>query len=359
MPSLEKMRAFIIKFVFYGLICALVYIVIKYAMPFLTPFLLGFAIAFCLKPLINKITEKTHLSRKPVAVLILIVFYAIVGALITVLGTRIIILLRDLFMSLPSFYESTISPALIAMQNQIETIVKQFNPTILDFIDAVGNSIANSLSGFVTSISSGAITAVTSAATHVPSFFVKFLLTIIVSFFCVVDYYTITKFFAKQMPESTKEMLMKIKTSGIDVLFKFAKAYAMLLTITFVELAIGLSLFRVQNSILVAFVISLVDILPILGTGTILIPWGIFSLIMGDFPFGIGMLILYAIITVVRQSLEPRVVGKQIGLYPLVTLVCMFVGAQLFGIWGLFGLPIAVTILVQLNKANEIKLYKK
>ncbi|MEG1105007.1 MAG: sporulation integral membrane protein YtvI, partial [Oscillospiraceae bacterium] len=68
MPSLEKMRAFIIKFVFYGLICALVYTVVKYAMPFLTPFLLGFAIAFCLKPLINKITEKTHLSRKPVAV---------------------------------------------------------------------------------------------------------------------------------------------------------------------------------------------------------------------------------------------------------------------------------------------------
>ena len=81
-------------------------------------------------------------------------------------------------------------------------------------------------------------------------------------------------------------------------------------------------------------------------------------LILGNFPLGIGLLILYAIITVVRQMLEQRGVGKQIGLYPLVTLVCMFVGTHLFGFIGLFGLPIIATVLVQLNQSGDIHLFK-
>ena len=94
--------------------------------------------------------------------------------------------------------------------------------------------------------------------------------------------------------------------------------------------------------------------MPVLGTGTILIPWGVVNLLLGNFPLGIGLLVLYAIITIVRQTLEPRVVGNQIGLYPLVTLMCMFVGSYLFGIVGLFGVPIAVTIMVQLHRSGDL-----
>jgi sporulation integral membrane protein YtvI len=153
-------------------------------------------------------------------------------------------------------------------------------------------------------------------------------------------------------------MLFKIKDNGIDVLFKFAKAYALLLGLTFVELSIGLALLRVHYAILWAALIALVDILPVLGTGTVLIPWAVVNLILGNYPLGVGLLVLYGIITVVRQSLEPRVVGKQIGLYPLVTLVCMFLGSYLFGFVGLFALPIAVTVLVQLSRTEGFALFK-
>ena len=111
-------------------------------------------------------------------------------------------------------------------------------------------------------------------------------------------------------------------------------------------------------ALLIALLTAIVDILPVLGTGTVRIPWAAAMLILGNFPLGIGLLILYAIITVVRQMLEPRVVGKQIGLYPLVTLVCMFVGTYLFGFVGLFGLPIIATVLVQLNQSGDIHLFK-
>lgn len=358
MPKIEKMRAFIIKFIFYALITGLIYVAFKYAMPLLMPFLFGFLIAFCLNPLANLIVKKTKTSRKVVSILLLLAFYAVVGSLITILGTRFILFLRDAFLGLPAFYDHTIAPTLIIIQDKLELLAKELNPTLIEFIDMAGQSIANNLSSLVSSVSGSAISFVTEAASRVPSFFVKFLLTIIVSFFCVVDYYTITSFITKQMPPKAKDLVFKIKTSGIDVVFKFAKAYAILLSLTFIELSIGLTLFKIPNSILLAFFISLVDILPILGTGTIIIPWGVICLILGNYPLGIGLLIMYLIITVVRQSLEPKVVGKQIGLYPLVTLVCMFIGAQLFGFVGLFGLPIAVTIVVQLNRTEELHLFK-
>ena len=128
--------------------------------------------------------------------------------------------------------------------------------------------------------------------------------------------------------------------------------------LTFLEVFLGLTLLRVDYALLIALVTAVVDILPVLGTGTVMIPWGIAMLVTGNYPLGVGLLILYAVITVVRQMLEPRVVGHQIGLYPLVTLMCMFIGTYLFGAVGLFGVPILVTLLVHLNASGDIHLFK-
>ena len=356
--QIEKMRAFIIRVLFYCIILGLAYAVLKYALPFLMPFLVAFLIAFILKPVINWVTQKTKLGRKPVSVLLLIAFYVLAAALITVLGTRLVIFCRDIFYALPQVYDTVVAPALNSLQDTLENWVMALNPTLTDFVESAGNSLSSSLSSMVTAISTGALSAVTNVAGSVPSFLVKFIITIVASFFFVSDYYAITSFLARQLPQKARDMLFKVKEKGVDVIFKFGRAYAILLSITFVELLIGFSLLRVDYALLIALLTAIVDILPVLGTGTVLIPWAAAMLILGNFPLGIGLLILYAIITVVRQLLEPRVVGKQIGLYPLVTLVCMFVGTYLFGFVGLFGLPIIATVLVQLNQSGDIHLFK-
>lgn len=265
---------------------------------------------------------------------------------------------RDIFYALPQVYDTVVAPALNSLQDTLENWVMALNPTLTDFVESAGNSLSSSLSSMVTAISTGALSAVTNVAGSVPSFLVKFIITIVASFFFVSDYYAITSFLARQLPQKARDMLFKVKEKGVDVIFKFGRAYAILLSITFVELLIGFSLLRVDYALLIALLTAIVDILPVLGTGTVLIPWAAAMLILGNFPLGIGLLILYAIITVVRQMLEPRVVGKQIGLYPLVTLVCMFVGTYLFGFVGLFGLPIIATVLVQLNQSGDIHLFK-
>lgn len=138
---------------------------------------------------------------------------------------------------------------------------------------------------------------------------------------------------------------------------KYVKSYSLIFFITFFELAIGFSLLRVQNAMLLGLLVAIFDILPILGTGGVLIPWALISAVLGDKAFALGVFTLYIIIIVVRNIIEPRIVGKQIGLHPLVTLVCMFVGLKFFGVIGLFGFPIALSVLVNMDRNNIIHLF--
>ena len=128
--------------------------------------------------------------------------------------------------------------------------------------------------------------------------------------------------------------------------------------ITFAELSVGLSIIRIENAVLIAFVISIFDILPVLGTGGIMIPWTIIAALQGNYSLALGLLIVYIIITIIRNILEPKIVGSQVGLHPLVTLMSLFVGAQLFGVLGLFGLPITLSLLKNLNDKGTIHILK-
>ena len=140
----------------------------------------------------------------------------------------------------------------------------------------------------------------------------------------------------------------------VGTLFVCIRSYALIMSITFVELSVGLTLIGVNRAILVALLIAIFDILPVLGTGGIMIPWVILSALGGDLPHAFALLVLYVIITVIRNIIEPRIVGAQIGLHPVLTLMSMFVGNHLFGIVGLFGLPILLSLLRYLNDNGTI-----
>lgn len=350
---IAKMRAFIIQFAYYCIILLLIYAAFRFAAPLFGPFIAAFFVAFLLKPLINFIAQRTGIRRKVVAVLSLIVFYILFIALLIVVGTRLVLLVRDAFAALPDMYAVLIKPALDGLQNSLIGLITDVNPEARSMITELSAHISTALSGFFSSLSTTALGALGNTAVSVPSVIVNTIIMIVASFFFAADYASIANFIAGCLPERGREMLFRVKNTAVEVLFKFLRAYLLLMILTFVELLIGLTLLRVEYALLLSLFIAVVDILPVLGTGTVLIPWGVVALILGNVPQGIGILILYGIITVVRQSLEPHVVGQQIGLHPLVTLMCIFVGASLFGIVGLFGVPVAVTIFMQVRREDR------
>ena len=129
--------------------------------------------------------------------------------------------------------------------------------------------------------------------------------------------------------------------------FKLIKGYGILMLMTFLELLAGFLILRVKYALLLSLLIAVIDILPVLGTGTVLIPWGIAGLILKNTALGIGILVLYAVITVIRNFAEPKIIGKQIGINPLFTLLSMFIGIKLLGFAGVIIFPTALIVTVK------------
>ena len=180
---------------------------------------------------------------------------------------------------------------------------------------------------------------------------------VISTFFIAIDYEKIVTFCLRCLSGNTRKVVLQIKDYVVGTLFVCIRSYALIMSITFVELSIGLSIIGVNRAMLVALLIAIFDILPVLGTGGIMIPWAILTALGGNMPRALALLVVYVIITIIRNIIEPRIVGKQIGLHPVLTLMSMFVGTHLFGVVGLFGLPILLSLLRYLNDAGTISLF--
>lgn len=354
----EKKQKFIIDVAFAVIVALMVFITIKYVFSYILPFLLGFIIAYVTRPLVKKLSNFSRLNSKVSAIIILMLFYSIIGFAIFLLVLVSVNSLKSFFVAFPTLFENDIIPIVNNALQGIEGFISRIDPNLLQYLDTISVEVTQTLTTFVKNLSTGVISTLTNLITSVPSILLAFLFTVISSFFITIDYTKIINFFKLQMTDRTNEIMLAVHRLFSSTIFNFIKAYAILMTLTFVELAIGLSIIKIPNAIAVAFIIALIDVLPVLGTGGVMIPWFIIEFINGNTNLGVGLAIVYGIVTVIRNVVEPKVVGDQIGLYPLVTLFSMYVGTKLFGFIGLLGLPIFITIVNQLQKDGVIKVYK-
>ncbi len=186
--NVEKMRSFIIKFFFYCIIIGLFYFVLKYAMPLLMPFLLAFLFAFLLKPIVRSISAKSGINKRTVSILTMLVFYILLFTLIAVVGTRIVVMVRNMFYGLPSLYSNVIAPSIMDMQNKLELAIEAINPDYSKMLGGLGDSLLAAMSSLVSSISASSVSTITSAAASLPTMLVNIIITIVASFFLASDY---------------------------------------------------------------------------------------------------------------------------------------------------------------------------
>lgn len=354
----EKRRSFIIHFIYIAILLGLVLFAVKYALPMVAPFVLAFLIASLLKRPIRFISAKTHLRKKPTAILAVLLFYSTIGILITLASVKLFTVSKALFLSLPSFYNTHVQPYLMSLADNLEQSILRMDPSLIAALNDLLTQFIMSLGEMVSSLSMGVVGIISSYASSLPGLLVKILLMVICSFFITADYDTITGFCLRQIPKKGQALLLHIRDYVVGTLFGCIRSYALIMALTFVELSIGLWIIGVENSFLIALLIAVFDILPVLGTGGIMIPWTIITALQGNFRMAICLLVVYLVVTVIRNILEPKIVGSQVGLHPVVTLISLFVGAQLFGILGLFGLPITVSLLKHLSDTGEIRLFR-
>jgi len=356
--DLGRKRLFLINFAYFLVIAVLVYVLVKFAIPMLSPFVLAFVIAFLLQRPVRFFNRKFNINRRLCGLLLAIIFFVLAGGLVSLIGVEFVSILQTLLKALPDFYTGTIEPTLHQLFNRIETGAAWNNTQFQEFWKNLEAESAATLGNFVSSLSEKAVGAISGIATSIPMMLLKLVLTIIATVFISMDYDKLRTFCIRQMSDKTTQLFKDVRKYVVGTLFVCIRAYALIMSITFTELAIGLTIIGIDHGVLIAACIAVFDILPVLGTGGIVLPWIVINLVLGNYGLALSLFILYVIITMVRNTLEPKIVGKQLGLHPIVTLASMFAGVQLLGVIGLFGFPIFLSLLMYLNKKGDIALFK-
>jgi sporulation integral membrane protein YtvI len=191
-----------------------------------------------------------------------------------------------------------------------------------------------SLAGFISNI-----------AKAVPRAILALFVTLIASVYFALDLEKIVEAVKKAFPDGIVKTLRKFKLGFFTIGVKYIRSYSLLMLITFAIIFFGLLVLRVQYFFILAVIIAVPDILPIIGVGTVLIPWSIFSFVGGNGGLGIGLLVLYLANSIIRQALEARLIGKNLGVHPIVSLILIYLGYSLFGFVGIILVPIFTVIM--------------
>lgn len=324
----------------------LLYVSFRFLFPAVLPFLLAFAMAAILQKPVRFLEEKCRCPKKLSSVILVL---AVLGLLVWILSLTAEVLFRELgeFAEGLAATDSEGQKSLAALVDFagrfLDRVLGFFSPGLAENTDTAGimkNAVLDLLSGMAAAIPG--IFARTAAV--VPGCFL-FLAALVLSgiYFCA-DYDAIRKGIGSLFSGRWKSATSHLKKEGFQTLARLCRAYAFLFLLTFAELLLGFWILRQRYALLFAFVIAFVDILPVLGTGTVLIPWAIALFLTGNSGRGLSFLILYLVIMVVRQILEPRVVGGGIGLPPALALMGMYMGLKLAGIPGMIGLPVVLAV---------------
>lgn len=349
---MEQRKKFIINAAYYGIIIIIALIAFRYVLPIMVPFIIAFIVSALLQLPLKRMKIKAKPIRKLANILLCAVFYLVVFVIVTILSARIVTEAGDLIRSIPKFF-SELMPFINHAFDELEVTVGAYDAELATFIDQIANSTTKTISQTVTDFSAKALILVTSYATSIPSLIVSVVITVISTFFMSIDFDLVLGFLKKLIPSSKKDIVDTSVGYLKSMIGVYIKSYALLFVLTFVELTIGFLLLKIPYAMLLALLISIFDLMPILGTGGILLPWALILVVMGNLPLAAGIAALYVIITAVRQTLEPKIVGAQIGLHPLATLIAMLLGLRLFGLVGLIAFPVTLAVVTAMNRTRK------
>ena len=375
-PKVEKRRDFLINLLYLAAILGLAYVFFKYLFWMAAPFLLTFFFAMLLqRPLrwLDKKTEKKAHTFWSIALVILSVMIIIIPLVLIFIG------IGNKISDFVSY--------LVGQLDDIPTFLATLEKEILDLLKHLPSGLYKTLSNTVTesftkliqggesatsaidmdTIKSGLSTGISgmySVVKNIPSVLIGIVIGFVAWIFFTKDYDKVVRFIQRQMPKDKKNTLFELKQVFYKTILTMFRAYGLIMCITFGELLLGFSILSMLGIMkngyfaLIAAGIAIFDILPVAGSGGILIPWAIVCLVTGNYKQAIGLIIIYVVITVIRQYIEPKIVGTSLGVNPIVTLMGLYFGLKLFGFIGMFVVPITIMTLKALNDNGRISIWK-
>ncbi len=356
---MHSKKDFLINVLYIGVAALLVYLFFKFLFSPLSPFLTAFLIVSLSRSIIDKLTFK-GLSKKAASIIFTLMFVFLFSLIIYGITLGLYKELDKLLKSISSSDLDSFKGAISDFFSNNLSFIKDNN--LLTSLGDIFGFISTDINAVLENISDTFLPALSSFFMKFVSFFpaaVMFISIVFISVFYIgCDYDKILEFFSLQLSQKALDSLLEAKETFFSTAKELFRAYFVLTFITFLQLLTGFLIIGIDYAIILAVLICFVDLLPILGTGTVLVPWSVICFILGKTPTAAGLLVLYLFITIFRQIAEPKIVGANIGLSPLLSLISIFVGLRLAGIGGLIIFPIILMTIIRLNEKGLICLYK-
>ncbi len=309
----------------------------KHLLPVLAPFIIAWAIAGAVKRPAGKISERTGIPERACRLILAGVLLLVVFSLAFIGIWQLIAAAWELLTD-------------IGEGSALYELLQRLGHIKLPFLDGglseeISLRLREAVDGIISSALASVASAVTQLGAGLPGALLFLLVTVIAVIYFALDLERINRGAMRLVPRGWRDNLGRFGENMLYMTKKYLRSYLLLMLITFGVVLLGLLLIGVEHAALIALVIALLDILPVIGVGTVLIPWCIFELVMGNSGVGIGLAVLFVVNTVQRQLIEPKIVGKSLDMHPIVTLLILYAGYSLLGIFGVILTPVVALVI--------------
>ena len=326
------------------LVLIVVYLIFKLGI-FLFPFTLALFFSIMTQPFSRFLEKKLKFSQKIATIVSIVLFLVIFLGFISLSALRLSGEIYKLSINLNKYSKEA--------QSLWNTAIDKVYSLLGYFPEGFDEQVKNSINGFIrmgTSKLGSFINSLINFITSIPTIILYICITILSTFFISLDKNKIMAFLEQQFPKSWIKKVYNIKREMFNVLGSYIRAQIILMTICFFELLISFNIlsflkFNLPYPLIFSIVICIIDALPILGAGAVLLPWSLISFVTGDINLGLALLVIYFLVLSVRQMLEPKLISQNLGVHPLVTLISMYSGFKFFGVIGFLIGPVVMIIL--------------
>lgn len=318
---------------------------------FFMPFVVGYIISWIANPVVRFFEKRLKIVRKHGSMIIIIGVLGVVILLFYLAGLKLAEETVHFIKSFPETYEN-LAEEFETIGANLRVFLERLPGDTEEVILDITSNLSTYIGGLVQAIGEPTFEAAGNFAKNVPGTVIAIIMSILSAYFFTADRDKIHAMVNSHMPESIQKNVISVLKDLKHVVGGYFKAQLKIMVVVYAIVVIGLALLKVDYVLLVAFVIAFLDMLPFFGTGTVLGPWAIIKILSGDYSMAIALIILYVVTQVVRQVIQPKLVGDSIGMDPLATLLFMFMGFKFSGVIGMIvAVPLGM-ILINLYKAG-------
>ncbi|WP_372662087.1 sporulation integral membrane protein YtvI [Cohnella sp.] len=311
------------------------------------PFLLALVAAIFLESLTTFLMKKTRMNRLAASTISSSIFTVLLLGVLGLIGMKLVSELSNFFAKMPDILRNA-NAYIRDLLKQLQSYSNNGNAPLPDQLEDWVSKLIDAL----TTLSSKISTILLGVAAGVPDFFIFFIVFLVAVFLFSLSLPSMKSSFLSMFEDKSRLQVEDVLISLRKSVFGFLRAQLLLSVITYIISFIGLLIIGTGYPLAIALLIVVVDILPILGTGSVLVPWALYQLAVGDVFTGIGLLLLFLVITVVRRIVEPKILGDAVGIGALSALISLYVGYELVGLIGVFLGPIVVIVFMAMRKAG-------